>query len=61
MHMLYPLMMMHGFYSNIIDKVYQHMEVSWSLYVQADNGQLVVIKSEPHAFDVVSSDMEGRP
>lgn len=60
-HLLYPLMYVHGFYSNMIDKVYHHMEVSWALYVQADNGQLVVIKSEPRTVDSVSADMEDIP
>lgn len=48
-HVLYPLLYMHGIYSNMIDKVYRHMEVSWSVFMQADNGQLVVVRSEPHA------------
>lgn len=59
MHVLYPLLYMHGIYSNMIDKVYRHMEVSWSVFMQADNGQLVVVRSEPHAIDFVPGDMEG--
>lgn len=58
-HVLYPLLYMHGIYSNMIDKVYRHMEVSWSVFMQADNGQLVVVRSEPHAIDFVPGDMEG--
>lgn len=60
-HVLYPLMYMHGIYSNMIDKVYRHMEVSWSFFMQADNGQLVVVRSQPHTIDFVSSDIEGEP
>ena len=59
-HLLYPLLYMHGVYSNVIDKVYRHVEVSWSLFMQADNGQLVVVRSEPRAIDFVPSDMEGQ-
>nr|KAG5703242.1 hypothetical protein BaRGS_034153 [Batillaria attramentaria] len=55
-HVLYPLLYMHSVYSNMIDKVYRHMEVTWSVFVQADNGQLVVMRSEPHVF--MSSDVE---
>lgn len=44
---VYPLMYVHNMYSNMVDKLWQHMRVSWSFYMQADNGRLVVIRSQP--------------
>ncbi|XP_046347204.1 transmembrane protein 59-like isoform X1 [Haliotis rufescens] len=49
-HLLYPLMYVHSLYSNMIEKAYHSMTVSWSLYMEADNGKLVVIKSQPQFY-----------
>ncbi|XP_064604640.1 transmembrane protein 59-like [Liolophura sinensis] len=49
-HFLYPLMYVHSFYSNMFDKVKEHMTVQWSLYMQQDNGQLVVVQSQPREY-----------
>ncbi len=43
-----PFLYMHSLYSNMIDKFNSHMSVSWSFYMQNNNGNLVVIKSGPH-------------
>lgn len=50
---LYPLMYMHSVYSNMIDKVYRQFEVTWSLFMEARSGQLIVMRSEPHIVDFV--------
>ena len=47
---LYPLLYVHNMYSNMVDKLWRHMRVSWSFYMQADNGRLVVIKSPPQYY-----------
>ncbi|KAK3090133.1 hypothetical protein FSP39_009416 [Pinctada imbricata] len=49
-HMLYPLMYIHNVYSNMIDKMYQGMSVRWSFYMQADNGKVVVMKTQPQLY-----------
>ena len=59
-HLLYPLMYMHGVYSNMLDKVYRRMEVSWTVFRGADSGELVVVRSEPRIIDFVQTDMEGQ-
>lgn len=56
---LYPLMYMHSVYSNMIDKVYRQFEVTWSLFMEARSGQLIVMRSEPHIVDFVV-DIDGK-
>uniref|UniRef100_X2AH07 Uncharacterized protein n=1 Tax=Capitella teleta TaxID=283909 RepID=X2AH07_CAPTE len=45
-----PLLYVHSIYSNMVDKLQNHVAVSWSFYAESDSGSLVVIKSEPHIF-----------
>ncbi|OWF42924.1 transmembrane protein 59-like [Mizuhopecten yessoensis] len=54
-HVLYPLMYVHSLYSNMIDKVYSGMSISWSFYMQSDNGKVIVVRSEPQVY----ADLEG--
>lgn len=49
-HLLYPFLYVHGLYSNMIDKVYKQISVSWSFYMQGDNGNLVVMRSKPKVY-----------
>ena len=41
-------MYVHNLYSNMIDKFNRHTSISWSFYMQNNNGNLVVVKSGPH-------------
>ena len=50
--MMYPLLYMHNMYSNMIDKVSEHMSVSWSFYMQDGTGRLVVVKSQPQFLEM---------
>ncbi|XP_005107840.1 transmembrane protein 59 [Aplysia californica] len=56
--MMYPLMYMHNVYSNMVDKVTQHMSVSWSFFMQDGTGRLVVIKSHPQVVDLDVQDFD---
>ncbi|CAI9725731.1 Hypothetical predicted protein [Octopus vulgaris] len=49
-HLLYPLMYVHGLYSNMIHRVYRQMSISWSFYMQGDNGNLIVMRSKPKVY-----------
>ncbi|GAB1599924.1 transmembrane protein 59-like [Argonauta hians] len=49
-HLLYPLMYVHGLYSNMIHRVYRQMSVSWSFYMQRDNGNVIVMRSKPKVY-----------
>lgn len=42
---LQPYLYMHSLYSNMADKFSDQLTISWSYFVQADNG-LVIIRSE---------------
>ena len=46
-----PLIYMHNMYSNMIDKVRQHMTVSMSFFLQDGNGRLIVIRSQPQMVE----------
>ncbi len=46
--MLSPFLYVHNLYSNMVDKFSRHASVSWSFYMQNNNGNLVVVKSGPH-------------
>ena len=41
-------MYVHNLYSNMIDKFNRHTSISWSFFMQNNNGNLVVVKSGPH-------------
>ncbi|CAH1774311.1 unnamed protein product, partial [Owenia fusiformis] len=59
-HMLFPVMMVHDMYSNMVDKLRNQMTVSWSFYMQADDGKMIVMKSEPRfEFNTGSSILDG--
>ena len=51
MHLLSPLSYMHGLYSNMLDKVYHRVSVSWSFYMQNDNGNVIIIQSQPQFLE----------
>ena len=52
-----PLLYVHNWYSNMVDKLSKQMSISWSFYTQSDNGQMIVIRSEPKFF---VADEQGR-
>lgn len=43
-------MSVRGIYSNMFDKFYKRMSVSWSFFMQADNNKLVIVKSAPKIY-----------
>lgn len=53
MDMMYPLMYIHGIYSNMLDKMYTGMSASWSLYVS--NQRVLIVKSQPQFFAQIDS------
>uniref|UniRef100_T1J5P0 Transmembrane protein 59 n=1 Tax=Strigamia maritima TaxID=126957 RepID=T1J5P0_STRMM len=50
MHLLTPLMFVHNIYNNMLNHMSRMMSVSWSFYLQQDNGKVVVIQSEPEVI-----------
>jgi hypothetical protein len=52
---VYPFLYVHNLYSNMIDKLSHHVSISWSYYMGSNNGQLIVMRSEPqYMLDDVS-------
>ncbi|KAM8930887.1 transmembrane protein 59 [Pelodytes ibericus] len=44
-HLLFPLTMVRTFWSDMMDSAQNFVTSSWTFYLQADNGQIVVIQS----------------
>lgn len=58
-HFINPFMYVHNMYSNMIDKMWNHLSVRWSFYMRTGDGSVVVVKSEPEftpEFDSVEND-----
>ncbi|GAB6025635.1 Transmembrane protein 59 [Chamberlinius hualienensis] len=46
-HLLKPFMYVHSVYNNVMDRMLRVISVSWSFYMQQDNGQILLVQSEP--------------
>ncbi|XP_053325438.1 transmembrane protein 59 [Spea bombifrons] len=46
-HLLFPLTLVRAFWSDMVDSAQDFVTSSWTFYVQADSGQIVVIQSPP--------------
>ncbi|XP_056388134.1 transmembrane protein 59 isoform X2 [Hyla sarda] len=46
-HILFPLTMVRAFWSDMMDSAQNFMTSSWTLYIQADNGRILVVQSQP--------------
>jgi len=57
-NLITPMLYMHNMYSNMVDKVSQHMSVSWSFYMQDGTGRLVVMKSQPQTVELDARDFD---
>ncbi|KAG8436873.1 hypothetical protein GDO86_007819 [Hymenochirus boettgeri] len=46
MHLLFPLTVMGAFWRDMLDSAQSFVPLSWTFYIQADNGQIVVLQSQ---------------
>uniref|UniRef100_A0A8C5WLY7 Transmembrane protein 59 n=1 Tax=Leptobrachium leishanense TaxID=445787 RepID=A0A8C5WLY7_9ANUR len=46
-HLLFPLTLVKTFWGDMVDSAQSFITSTWTFYVQADNGQIVVIQSPP--------------
>ncbi|XP_063284169.1 transmembrane protein 59 isoform X1 [Pelobates fuscus] len=46
-HILFPLTLVKTFWGDMMDSAQSFITSSWTFYVQADNGQIVVIQTQP--------------
>ncbi|CAJ0947220.1 unnamed protein product [Ranitomeya imitator] len=46
-HILFPLTMVRAFWSDMMDSTQNFMSSSWTFFIQADNGRILVVQSPP--------------
>nr|XP_006634812.1 PREDICTED: transmembrane protein 59 [Lepisosteus oculatus] len=46
-HLLYPLALVRGFWNEMMSSAHNFITSTWTFYLQADNGKVVIFQSEP--------------
>ncbi|CAK6965634.1 transmembrane protein 59 [Scomber scombrus] len=46
-HMLYPLTLVRGFWDDMMSQAHSFITSSWTFYLQADDGKVVIFQTEP--------------
>ncbi|TRY84151.1 hypothetical protein DNTS_026051 [Danionella cerebrum] len=46
-HLLYPLTLVRGFWEDMMSQAHSFISSSWTFYLQADDGKVVIFQSEP--------------
>ncbi|KAJ8270889.1 hypothetical protein GJAV_G00120420 [Gymnothorax javanicus] len=46
-HLLYPLTLMRGFWDDMVSSAHNLISSSWTFYLQADDGKVVIFQTEP--------------
>ncbi|KAG1969944.1 transmembrane protein 59 [Pimephales promelas] len=46
-HLLYPLTLVRGFWEDMMSQAHSFITSSWTFYLQADDGKVVIFQSEP--------------
>ncbi|KAF6111958.1 transmembrane protein 59 [Phyllostomus discolor] len=47
MHLLFPLTLVRSFWSDMMDSAQSFITSSWTFYLQADDGKIVIFQSKP--------------
>lgn len=47
MHLLFPLTLVRSFWSDVMDSAQSFITSSWTFYLQADDGKIVIFQSKP--------------
>jgi len=47
---VFPFLYAHDIFSNMFDKMASHVSVRWSLYTSNEDGQLIVVQSQPEVY-----------
>ena len=47
MHLLFPLTLVRSFWSDMVDSAQSFITSSWTFYLQADDGKIVIFQSKP--------------
>ncbi|KAL0966552.1 hypothetical protein UPYG_G00296620 [Umbra pygmaea] len=46
-HLLYPLTLVRGFWEDVMSQAHNFISSSWTFYLQADDGKVVIFQTEP--------------
>lgn len=46
-HVLFPLTIVKAFWSDMMDSAQSFISSSWTFYIQADNGRILIVQSQP--------------
>ncbi|XP_023671689.2 transmembrane protein 59 [Paramormyrops kingsleyae] len=46
-HLLYPLTLVRGFWNDVMSSAHSFISSSWTFYLQADDGKVVIFQTEP--------------
>ncbi|KAL4608253.1 transmembrane protein 59 [Arapaima gigas] len=46
-HLLYPLALVRGFWNDVMSSAHNFISSSWTFYLQADDGKVIVFQTEP--------------
>ncbi|KAL7386124.1 hypothetical protein ABVT39_004293 [Epinephelus coioides] len=46
-HLLYPLTLVRGFWEDVMSQAHSFITSSWTFYLQADDGKVVIFQTEP--------------
>ncbi|XP_008303471.1 transmembrane protein 59 [Stegastes partitus] len=46
-HLLYPLTLVRGFWDDVMSQAHSFITSTWTFYLQADDGKVVIFQSEP--------------
>uniref|UniRef100_A0A8C8SW21 Transmembrane protein 59 n=1 Tax=Pelusios castaneus TaxID=367368 RepID=A0A8C8SW21_9SAUR len=58
MHLLFPLTLVRSFWSDMMDSAQSFITSSWTFYLQADDGKIVIFQSEPEVQYIPQLDQD---
>ncbi|KAM3604481.1 uncharacterized protein V6R79_011669 [Siganus canaliculatus] len=57
-HLLYPLTLVRGFWADVMNQAHSFITSSWTFYLQADDGKVVIFQTEPQVRFFSQFEME---
>ncbi|KAM9468612.1 transmembrane protein 59 [Clarias gariepinus] len=57
-HLLYPLTLVQGFWEDMMNQAHEFIASSWTFYLQADDGKVVIFQTGPQVQFVSQVDMD---
>ncbi|XP_060629535.2 transmembrane protein 59 isoform X1 [Anolis sagrei] len=58
MHLLFPMTFVRSFWSDMMETAHSFITSSWTFYLQADDGKILIFQSKPQVQYVQSADQE---